>query len=143
MSSQTCRWPLSLLTSWSYHLDLLFNKTRLGLLTPAGVHWSVCSRHHSYIHISRPYLHIHSHTLYSGLSRETRFFIWPVKPSAHHKNPTHSISHLWYYNVWTRVSGFEQFCLSRDSGKKIALIPGSRDFPGNFIFLIKPPEFNI
>ena len=43
----------------------------------------------------------------------------------------------------TRVSGFEQFCLSRDSGKKIALIPGSRDFPGNFIFLIKPPEFNI
>ena len=42
-----------------------------------------------------------------------------------------------------RVSGFEQFCLSRDSGKKIALIPGSRDFLGNFIFLIKPPEFNI
>ena len=37
--------------------------------------------------------------------------------------------------VLTRVSGFEQF--------KIALIPGSRDFPGNFIFLIKPPEFNI
>ena len=29
----------------------------------------------------------------------------------------------------TRVSGFEQFCLSQDSGKKIAIIPGSRDFP--------------
>ena len=28
------------------------------------------------------------------------------------------------YDVLIRVSGFEQFCLSRDSGKKIALIPG-------------------
>ena len=30
-------------------MDLLFNKTRLGLLTSAVVHWSVCSLHHSYI----------------------------------------------------------------------------------------------
>ena len=44
--------------------------------------------------------------------------------------------------VPSMVSGFEQFCLSRDAGKKMALIPGSRDFPGNFIFLIKPAEFN-
>ena len=40
----------------------------------------------------------------------------------------------WRTLVHIRVSGFEQFCLSRDSGKKIALIPGSRDFPGIFIF---------
>ena len=39
-------------------------------------------------------------------------------------------------SVDARASGFEQFCLSRDSGKNIALIPG-------FFFLIKPPEFNI
>ena len=44
-------------------------------------------------------------------------------------------------NLWsTRVSGFEQFCLSWDSRKKIALIPGSREI---LFFLIKLPEFNI
>ena len=37
-------------------------------------------------------------------------------------------------SVVRRVSGFEQFCLSRDSGKKIALIPGS---PGKFYFFNK------
>ena len=69
----------------------------------------------------------------------------PCPPPTHfHTPPPTLTTHLTTAPLYPNPPlGLQVLSSFADSGKKIALIPGSGDFPGNFIFLIKPPEFNI
>ena len=65
--------PVALVAADQLIMDLLFNKNRLGLLTPAVVHESVCSRHQSHMSPEHILRGIHSHALYSGTMKKHVF----------------------------------------------------------------------